>query len=340
MSEGFYMFYMNPFLETILTKEFILDRVSQEDILEKYLSIPVIFNKLQKSGIRKDPKPSASFQRKTDGSIIYRDFGDDSIKGDCFNVVCNKYHCSFQDALKIIAKDFKLLDINISKNEIIRVYKPEILKDPEERVIVPIQIKRKEWTKKGLDFWLKYGITKDILDFYNVCMISHYWYNKQIRFVSDCTFAYYFKSYEYKIYSPYEEVYRFITNTNCLQGYNQLPDKGDLLIYTKSLKDIMLFFKYNIAATATQAEGNMLFEKDFKELNNRFDRSLLFYDFDYAGIRGSGQIKRRFDIPRIALSNGRYGTTNYGSKDLSDYYEANGDKKTRELINKIKQYNV
>jgi len=329
---------MNPFLESILDKDFILKRISQEDIFEKYLNIPVIFGKLQKSGIRKDPKPSASFKRLSDGTIIYTDFGDQSIRGDCFNIVSGLYHCSKDDALKIIAKDFKLLDINISKQKIERIYKPEILKDPEHKEVVPIQIKRKTWTKKGLDFWLQYGITKDILDYYNVCMISHYWYNGMIRTVSDCTFAYYFKPFEYKIYSPYEDIYRFITNTTYLQGYNQLPLSRDFLIYTKSLKDIMLFFKYEISAIGTQAEGFMLYEKDYIELKERFPKQLLLYDFDYQGITGSGKIKRRFGIPRISLSNGRYGTTNYGAKDLSDYYKAFGDKKTKELIKKIKEY--
>lgn len=332
---------MNKFLKCVITKDFILKHVTPEEIFLKYLGLTPNYKILQKASHRKDPKPSVAFKKTLNGDIICKDFGDKRIQGDCFNIVSGLYSCTYTDSYEIIAKDFNLIEsISNSITSIRKIYKPDVLSDSVEKNIIPIKIKKKPWSQKGLDFWQAFGISKRILDFYNVCEISHYWYNDNIRSINTLAFAYYFKPYEYKIYLPFEKIYRFICNTTYLQGYNQLPKNGDLLIYTKSLKDVMLLYKYGVNSVSTQAEGNMLNQKWYDRLIVRFPKQALLYDFDYAGLTGSGKIKRRYNIPRIALSNGRYNTTDYGAKDLSDYYEANGDKKTRELINKIKQHDT
>jgi len=328
---------MNPFLESIITKDFILSSLSQEQIFEKYLGISVEYNKLQRSGLRKDPKPSVAFKKMIGGDIICSDFGDARIKGDCFNLVAAIHRCEYKDTYKIIANDFNIIDTQITPQSIKKIYKSEILKDSKEKEVVPIQIKKREWSKQDIDFWRQYGISLKTLRKFNVFPISHYWYNDNIRTCRSMSFAYFFYTFCYKIYSPLEKVYRFINNSTRIQGYGQLPDKGELLIITKSLKDVMVLYEFGITSVSLQAEGNMLNQEYYDDLSSRFDKIISFYDYDYQGISGSGNLKRRYGIPRIMLSNGKYNTKDYGAKDISDYYLAFGKEKTQLLINKFKE---
>ena len=329
---------MNPFLESLLSKEFILKYISQEDIFERYLGISVNFNKLQRSSLRKDPKPSVGFKRMIGGDIICRDFGDNKIKGDCFNIVSAIHNCSFSDTLKIIATDFNLLTLNFNKDKVTKIYKPQKLKDPVEREVVPIKIKSRAWTKQDISFWESFGITRETLDYFKVVPISHYWYNDEVRVCRSMSFAYYFAPFCYKIYSPLETQFRFINNSAEIQGWRQLPETGDLLVLAKSLKDVMVFYEHDVISCSMQAEGNMLPEKYFLNLDKRFKTIISNYDFDHTGIFSSGNLKRRYGIQRVMFSNGRLGTTNYGSKDISDMFKEQGESKVKEVINKIKNY--
>lgn len=317
--------------------EFILSKVTQEQILERYLNIPVKLNTVQCSGLRKDKNPSCTFIEDIKGIIRYIDYGDASISGDCFGVVQCLNSCNYYNALNIIANDFGLKLSNISTT-VKKVYKPSNIPTSFKKEEGKIQIKKIPFTSTHLKFWKEYGITKEILEYFNVYAISHYWFNGEVRIIIGIGFAYYFKSYKYKIYKPLAKNFRFITNTKYIQGYNQLPLKGNLLVITKSLKDVMVLYIYGIVAISLQAEGFHLDESIFKDLQSRFNNIISFYDFDYAGLKGSGNLKRIYGIQRISLSNGRLGTTDYKTKDISDYYKQYKYEKTKILTQKIIKY--
>jgi hypothetical protein len=326
----------NPFLKYILNKEFILKHITQEQIFEYYTGCRVIFNKFYHAPHRKDPKPSFSYKKKGN-DIICMDFGDNSMKGDCFNCVAYLKNISYNDTFKIIANDFNLFGNNVNFNvntDNLKYKKEKYEEEKEEKELIPIQVKKIPWTKELLQFWIDFGWTKELLDFYEVNPISHYWYNGEIRIINSICYAYRFAPYEYKLYFPYENDFRFRCNTTRLQGYNQLDKTGKLLILNKSLKDVGLLRRFNINSVATQAEGNFLLLKDYEDLNNRFDNIISIYDFDYQGVISSGKIKRRYNIPRTMLTNGKYGIKrNYGAKDLSDFYKKYGIDKFKKLLN-------
>jgi hypothetical protein len=101
-----------------LTKEFILSKVSEEEIFEHYGI------KVQKglfcSKLRSDKRPTVSFYRNKSGRLIMHDFGDSSFI-DCFAYVQILFNVSYYMSLQIIANDFKLIsrsDIPINKPKI------------------------------------------------------------------------------------------------------------------------------------------------------------------------------------------------------------------------------
>ena len=68
-----------------VTKEMILNKVSQEQLMEHYLGIPVKKG-LFKSPLRNDKNPTCAFYRNKNGDIIFKDFGS-SFCGNFISVV-------------------------------------------------------------------------------------------------------------------------------------------------------------------------------------------------------------------------------------------------------------
>lgn len=90
-----------------ITKELILSKFSEEQLMEHYLGIRVSHG-LFKSPLRKDDKPTCSFYRDSKGRLIFKDFSG-CFHGDVIEVVKTKFNCSYYQALQIIANDFGII---------------------------------------------------------------------------------------------------------------------------------------------------------------------------------------------------------------------------------------
>ena len=126
-----------------ITKEIILNRVSEEQIMEHYLGIP-IQKGLFRSPLRKDDKPTCSFYRDRRGRLIMKDFS-----GDAFAVVMEKFQCSYYMALQIIANDFGIIRrMDLTK------HRPKIEYSGikfEEKEATRIQIQTRDFNEKELN---------------------------------------------------------------------------------------------------------------------------------------------------------------------------------------------
>jgi hypothetical protein len=121
-----------------LTKEFILSKVSEEEIFEHY-GIKVQRG-LFCSKIRNDKHPTVSFYRNKSGRLIMHDFGDSSFI-DCFAYVQIIFNTSYYMALQIIANDFKLInrpDIPVNRAKI-KYSGTKIEKNETSRIQVEIR---------------------------------------------------------------------------------------------------------------------------------------------------------------------------------------------------------
>ena len=82
-----------------------------------------------------------------------------------------------------------------------------------------------------------------------------------------------------KIYRPHSLTRKDKWRNNCgtydLQGLAQLPDKGKLLIITKSLKDIMVLYEYGYTAVAPQSEHSSIPTSLMENLKGRFDKIII-----------------------------------------------------------------
>ena len=310
-----------------LHTDVILGKITEYDIFMYYIPSFKELRKKFKSELRDDNSPTV-YITMYNGKLLYKDFGNSDHTFDCFNYVKYKYGCSFIDALRIIDCDFNL-GLSSQKSEIEftmgymayrQKYTPKIT-----RTEIIIKKKKRLWTKEDAKFWKKYLVSKKILIKFAVEPISHFWINNNRFTCKSISYAFKFKN-RYKIYSPYEEKNKWLSNTNKtdVQGYNQLPNKGERLIITSSLKDVMCLYAAGYYAIAMQSEMQIPSEKLISELKQRFNTIEILYDNDFDKTNNPGQkmAKKICDL---------YGFKNiclpkkFRSKDPSDLVAAVGN---------------
>ena len=311
-----------------LHTDVILGKISEYDIFMYYCPN---FKKLGVkfcSELREDKTPSASIIT-WNGNLLYKDFGYPDHTFNCFSYVQFKFNIPFINALKIIDCDFNLNLSNKKEDSLFTMgylghsqIQPKYI---EKQTI--IQKKRRDWNKSDAKFWRKYLVSKKILNTFAVEPISHFWINNNRFTCKSISYAFKFKN-RYKIYSPYEEKNKWLSNTKKtdVQGYDQLPDKGERLIITSSLKDVMCLYAAGYHSIAMQSEMQIPDEKLINELKERFNKIEILYDNDFNKENNPGQTMAKkicdlYEFKNICLPN------EFKSKDPSD------------LVNKVGNFN-
>ena len=312
-----------------ITKEFILSKINQESILSYYLGITIKPKKLYCSPFRDDHQPTCGIYKASSGIVYFHDFATDK-HYNCFNVVMEKYGCSYFKALKIIANDFKLVDGNIDKTEI------KVVKDIDKKEITKIEVTIKDFSESELEWWNKYGITIKELRKYHVYSIENVFLNGKLSCKStpSCPIYGYYGGkkkgiYLWRVYFPFRKSYRFMSNWDCkkIQGYKQLPKEGKLCVITKSMKDNMALHSLKIPAISPNSQTLFISDEVLSELKKRFKYIVVFYDNDRAGKYNLAKIRRAHpDLNYFIIPN------SYGVKDISDFYKRYGRSKTIEFI--------
>lgn len=313
-------------LQQELNKEFLLSKYSEETYMTYYLGIPVKKG-LYKNPLRRDNKVTCSFYKRQE--LIFHDFAT----GKHYNfisVVMEKFQVDYYTAIHIIATDFGLIEGQHKK----AVKIPDKIEKFTSSGPSVIGVRIKDFTEKELQWWKTFGITLDILNYYNVFSCKNVFLNNSL-FTSDSTltFGYYGGKKDdlelWRIYYSQKKEYRFLTNwpATKLQGYDQLPEKGKLLVITKSMKDCMCLYSMGINAVAPNSENLFVPDSILNQFKQRFKYIVVFYDNDLPGIHNLCKIKKKhkeliyFWIPRSS-----------GAKDISDYHKMYGHNKTISFI--------
>lgn len=322
-------------LDNKLSSDFILSKVSEESIMYFYLGVNIT-NKLFCSPIRKDRHPTCSFFRNSKNKLIYKDFATSQYL-DCWSVVMTLYNCSYKDALRIVANDFRIIeDPYIRKNKgKIKTNIPKL----EEKEFSKIQVEIQEFSDLEVKWWARYGITPEILKRFNVFSCKHVFLNDKLVAKSQqhCPiYGYYGKKYHgqelWRCYFPKRTSFRFLTNwpTKKIQGYDQLPKEGKVLVITKSMKDVLCLYSMGITAIAPNSETQFLSNNVLEDLKKRFKYIIVLFDNDQTGISFMNKIKK--EHPELIYT---WIPRKYGAKDISDFYKMYKKKETINLINKF-----
>ena len=321
-------------LEPQITKELILSKTNQESIMQHYTGIDVTSKKLHLSPFRNDHKITCSFYKSKSDILYFHDFATNE-HINCFQVVMKKYGVNYYEALQIIAKDFGIAQGN---NNSIKE-KPIQIQPLKETESARIQVQIKNYTDEELKWWKQFGISVKTLKKFHVFSLEHVFLNGELKFTSSSKcpiYGYYFgkdkNSIEkWKIYFPLKQEYRFLNNLSkkVLQGYHQLPKTGELLIITKSMKDLMAMYEFGISAVSPNSETLFIEDKKLEEFKQRFKHILVIYDSDRAGRSNMAKIRRKH--PELNY----YFLPKYLAKDFTDTIKMVGIDKMKELVNQF-----
>ena len=308
-------------LTNTITLEYILSKVTEYDIYAHYLGqfkVGMIYN----SPFRKDKNPSFGiFYSKRTKQLLFKDHGT----GECGNVIKfvqlytgkTNYNDILQD---IVAK------LNITTDTRLDSSKQYI---PSQETVIGVV--RQEFTDVDTNYWSQFHISIKTLKKFNVNSIKYYLCNGVVKGIykpENPMYAY--KVYNnFKVYRPLGDKYTKWRNNLTeydVQGYEQLPKKGDICIITKSLKDVMCLYEMGIPAISPSSESTWLPDTVLEDILKRFKRVLICFDRDGPGMR---------NLRKISLKTGLNGLImhkKFKAKDISDAIKANGFDKVKEYI--------
>ena len=304
-----------------ITLEYILSKVTEYDIYAHYLGqfkVGMIYN----SPFRKDKNPSFGiFYSKRTKQLLFKDHGT----GECGNVIkfVQLYtgKTNYNDVLQdIVAK------LNITTDTKLDSSKQYI---PSQETVIGVV--RQEFTDVDTNYWSQFHISTKTLKKFNVNSIKYYLCNGIVKGIykpENPMYAY--KVYNnFKVYRPLGDKYTKWRNNLTeydVQGYEQLPKKGDVCIITKSLKDVMCLYEMGIPAISPSSESTWLPDTVLEDILKRFKRVLICFDRDGPGMR---------NLRKISLKTGLNGLImhkKFKAKDISDAIKANGFDKVKEYI--------
>lgn len=316
-----------------LSKEKILSSVTEQEIIEFFIESKIDFKKPILSPFREEKSPSFTFKR-VDNKIIFRDWGS-GLYGDAFKFVQILYACNFNECLYII--DNKM-NLGITNTEINMPLVPKIITPTTENSkTTTIQIEEKPWTLGDYKYWKQYEISLQTLKQYDVKSCRYVWLNGNLYAkYSNGYLIYAYKFYDgivrYKIYKPLaNKKDKWLSNTTskCIEGLNCLNTKGDLLIITKSLKDVMCLRELNYDAISLRSENNNYDDELHNIMKERFSEIIIFYDNDETGRKNSEKISQEKNIREIFIPD------KYNAKDISDFISLYGFDKAKRLITRL-----
>lgn len=323
---------MYRFEPSRITREILLNTHSEEEYFSFYGIPPK--KGLFCSPMRADRNPTCSFYRNKHGVLKFKDFGT----GDNFDfiqLVMSKFNVTYSKALKIIANDFNLITReHYTKNTSINVYDNIKIDD---QGVTAIQCEIREFSNEDLAWWNKFGITEKTLKKFKVYAVKHVFLNGVLSYSeskSNPIYGYYFGKKDgiemWKIYFPLRKKYRFLLNCSEIQGLSKLPSNGEIVVVTKSYKDVMTLYELGIPAIAPQCESIIINEDVYKKLSSRFNTVIFNGDWDKAG--KLFMIKSTLRYKSLAMS---FIDKQKFGKDISDFVSIHGMDKARELFNSI-----
>ena len=331
-----------------LTKSYILDRVSQEQIFETYFGVTVVPNQSIPSPIRSDDAdPSFTYYYNNQGRLRGRDFRGD-FWGDCWDAVGyvrgidSSSKKGFKMILEDVAATFKLHAYTNGKPVVIK----KITTTPKPKASKIIHVQPRNWNPYDKHFWGDRWINKETLDYFEVSPCKYVWINYHLVYTythEDPAYVYNFHDGKITIYYPNRKKYRFIMNHHLIQGINKIK-KAPIGVITKSYKDIMSLHRFGINAIAPPSETASrklhlppISENDIAFTRRYWGKVFSLMDYDNTGIHMAWVLRKLYDIEPLFLTSGQWKRKQgyRGAKDFSEYLHSFGWDETNKLIKDI-----
>jgi hypothetical protein len=319
-----------------ITKDFLFSKISNYEIFERYLG-GFKLNKKFSSPFRSDKNPSCVITESNKGDYYFKDYGTKEFY-DGISLVQKMFNLSFQDAINKIAFDFNLSTKSVVAEKQPIIYK-HVNKHKKEKFL---SIGYRKFTKADLAYWDQYSITEQELKDNDVYSVNNLYVDgiPVPKPEDDLRFAYIikdsFKEYV-KVYTPYSKEWKWQSSSpNTIPfGFFNLK-KGDLLVITKSAKDMIVLKKFYQNVIALQSEDiTSLTDKTKEWINKHYKKVLILLDNDKQGIKSLIEYNEQLGWQTHHYP--EYYREDFGVKDSADFVKLWG---TQALRLYLKQNNL
>lgn len=272
-----------------------------------------------------------------------KDFGNDFYSGDCFWFAAMMLGLDVRTEFpKVLASIIRDLQLNLSIDDKqtpaphpMRKYK-NLHNEKKKNKGVTETDNDKKWYKcyeqvfpaSELSYWLKYGITTKTLQRYNVKSLVRYEalsnQGKTYTLLSsqdEPMFCYMMGDFV-KVYRPFSKL-RFVyggeKREDYIFGFEQLPNKGDMLFITGGEKDVLSLSAHHFHAICFNSETATIPENVIESLQLRFRHIIILYDTDETGVReAQRQVDQLSQYNVLTLLLPLQGIKS--EKDISDFF--------------------
>jgi hypothetical protein len=333
----------------------LLEKTNDYAIYSLLSGYEIPLKTLIKSPLRSDNSPTFSVfpptrnKPKWEGQLIFKDFNGET--GDVFKFA------------QMHARNVKSLHLN-DKNEIIQYilnsFGEEVVLKPMDAPAINKSINykislMKRFKKCHLDYWEEHGVSKNVLNYYNVqpCEFLLNEYQQVVRdFRGTCTFAYIIFD-KFKLYQPFEENFTKFFNQcppDYIQGYQQCTTGSNTLLVTKAMKDILVYQSHTdcmLDIISPHGEGYIIGSNWIYWMLTNYNKIVIVFDPDHAGVKGANRLRKqlrsseyysdqlikvRFVSTKRILKKEKWDVP---VKDIADYRLIYGESKTKLKINQI-----
>lgn len=197
------------------------------------------------------------------------------------------------------------------------------------------------WTVLDREQWVPFNIGSSLLeehcvkplDCYTMAKNDEHGQRREIHICGPYLYGYFRKDGTlYKIYQPKQKEKKFIKVAPFIQGSEQLYGHRFLTI-TSSLKDIMSLksLKLSMDYIAPDSENTMIRPEVMESYLEKYERVLVLFDYDDAGIKAMLKYRELYKTPAIVLPL---------SKDPSDSIRDHKARRVREILVPIFDRNI
>lgn len=337
-------------------KKYILSNFDQVELFSYYLEIPETDinyclenkNNAISNPLRDDRDPSLGFMASLDTQtncfkVRMYDWADPNYRGDCFDLVGKLIKLNPRIGTEFIAICNDI--VYTMKHKTLHRSTNTVKPSTKQQLFTSIHIEPRLWNGKDISLWDKFGLPfKEYLNIVfplersyisNYCNYTYDEKDPGYAWVS----GYYDSRTLYTLYFPFrsgkeKNKPRFIKNNKFypIECIHELKP-ADILVLTKAFKERLLIKRllpritteHTIQVSNFTSESVVLSDNFVLQLYNIYPLVVTNTDFDYAGLISSRQHKRKYGMMRFVPTNGRYGTYNYGGKDLCEIFDAKGE---------------
>ena len=302
----------------------LLDKLTDYDIYSYYVGQFKI-GKLFNSPLRSDDKnPSFAIFKGINGGLFFKDHGSGE-GGNAIKFVKLYKNINTKDELerellRIVRK------MNPNSGNAIRTYSYSVDSGPTD-----IGIVRQPFTDVDKRYWKQFHISIDTLRKFQVFSIKYFLCYRGVRGTYKETSPMYAYKVDdkFKIYRPLASKYTKwrtnLTNRN-VQGLSELPvEGGNLLIITKSLKDVMCLYEMGFNAIAASSETTFIPDDILDSLRHKWKNVIMLYDRDKTGMLESRKYSKQYKLDALFVHK------RFKAKDVSDAVKDNS-------YNEVKQW--